>query len=123
MIALIHRFPSRVCLPAFGFLLLYAGVAGAADLKPVQPFLKAHCYDCHDGNSAKGGLDLEARHRPDQARPAVQVGADLRPRRPERDATPKKAKAAEPQKPAFLASLNVPLTQASAGQRTRSSVG
>jgi hypothetical protein len=36
-------------------------LAGAALLlKPIEPFLKAHCYDCHSGADAEAGLDLES---------------------------------------------------------------
>ena len=27
---------------------------------PIEPFLEAHCYDCHSGADAEAGLDLES---------------------------------------------------------------
>ena len=117
MTASVNRSLSGSILRAFGVLLFLAGIASAADLKPIQPFLQAHCYDCHDGNSAKGGLDLEKLDA-DLTKPgplAKWVRIYDRVAKGEMP-PPKKAKAAEPQKPAFLASLNTSLTQASAGQ-------
>jgi len=40
--------------------LTLATVAAAAAPAEVQPFLKAHCAECHDAEMKKGGLDLEA---------------------------------------------------------------
>lgn len=39
--------------------LLAAATASAAPPPSLLPFLKEHCYDCHDGESKKGGLDLD----------------------------------------------------------------
>src|SRR5947209_6831812 len=36
--------------------LLVAAFSGAA--ASVRPFLERHCFDCHDSDSRKGGLDL-----------------------------------------------------------------
>jgi hypothetical protein len=39
----------------------FAGPAAPADpLAKVQPMFDKHCYDCHDADAKKGGLDLEA---------------------------------------------------------------
>ena len=40
-----------------GVLALFANVASAAI---PTPFLEQHCYDCHDSETKKGGLDLTA---------------------------------------------------------------
>ncbi|MEI6236089.1 MAG: DUF1592 domain-containing protein [Planctomycetota bacterium] len=41
-------------------LLLTASTAFAAQPAAFGPFLKAHCIDCHDADTKKGGLDLTA---------------------------------------------------------------
>ena len=42
----------------FAYILLIAS-ASSAELK-LSTFLEAHCYDCHDDEKQKGGLDLTA---------------------------------------------------------------
>lgn len=40
------------------------GAAAAADFSaPLTTFFDAHCYECHDGSVAKGGLDLDTLSR------------------------------------------------------------
>lgn len=42
-------------------LLLSSGVASTADFSSdLLPFFERHCYECHDANLKKGGLDLDA---------------------------------------------------------------
>jgi len=41
-------------------LLLLAASAGAAPPAALAPFLETHCYECHDAEVRKGGLDLDA---------------------------------------------------------------
>ena len=44
-----------------GLFECLAGPAAAADpLAKVRPMFDEHCYDCHDADAKKGGLDLEA---------------------------------------------------------------
>ncbi|MEZ6112277.1 MAG: DUF1592 domain-containing protein [Pirellulaceae bacterium] len=38
--------------------LLASDRAAAADLRPVAPFIRQHCLDCHEGDAAEAGLDL-----------------------------------------------------------------
>lgn len=42
------------------FALLLATSAAAAPPAQMRPFLEQHCYECHDAEMKKGGLDLEA---------------------------------------------------------------
>ena len=53
---------ARILTASCVFSLIAFGSAGAVELDdtPIQPFLEAHCYECHDDLSAKGGLDLFA---------------------------------------------------------------
>ena len=37
--------------------LIYASGIAAAD--ELTPFLKAHCFDCHSGDTTEAGLNLE----------------------------------------------------------------
>ncbi len=39
-------------------LLASARTSLAADPPKLQPFLESHCYECHDADTKKGGLDL-----------------------------------------------------------------
>lgn len=59
----IHHLPSAIRLPGRAALailaLLAAGPLGATPASPIGAFLEKHCYDCHDGTTKKGGLDLE----------------------------------------------------------------
>ena len=50
----------------FAYILLIAS-ASSAELK-LSTFLEAHCYDCHDEEKQKGGLDLKAAARADLGR-------------------------------------------------------
>lgn len=106
--------------PAVGWtcvaaVICLAGVSHAAPTdKPIQTFLSNHCYDCHSGDNIKGGLDLsklgtdlsQVGTLAKWVRIHDRVAAGEMP--PER-----KAKAAEPHKPAFLAALSSTLTTAS----------
>ncbi|MCA9201447.1 MAG: DUF1587 domain-containing protein, partial [Planctomycetales bacterium] len=38
--------------------LLASDRVAAADLRPVAPFIRQHCLDCHEGDAAEAGLDL-----------------------------------------------------------------
>jgi mono/diheme cytochrome c family protein len=56
-------FPSRRLVAlALGLFVPASSALLAAPEAPVpaQPFLEAHCMDCHDSSSHKGGLDLDA---------------------------------------------------------------
>jgi hypothetical protein len=60
-----HPTPSLHC-SALRFLQVFllslslcAAVARAAPTNALAVFLETHCYDCHDGSTKKGGLDLE----------------------------------------------------------------
>ncbi len=41
-------------------ILAFTSAAAAVERAALQPFLDAHCTDCHDGDEKKGGLDLTA---------------------------------------------------------------
>jgi Protein of unknown function (DUF1592)/Protein of unknown function (DUF1588)/Protein of unknown function (DUF1587)/Protein of unknown function (DUF1585)/Protein of unknown function (DUF1595)/Planctomycete cytochrome C len=43
----------------FALFFFIATVASAAPPPALMPFLKSHCYDCHDADTKKGGLDLD----------------------------------------------------------------
>lgn len=69
-------FPDRRLIPcvalitALGsFPVFHGGFANDFTGK-LQPFLNKHCYECHDGQSAKGGLNLDEISR-DLSHPAV----------------------------------------------------
>jgi len=38
--------------------LIFPATLGAFDDKPLHGFFNSHCYQCHDDNDSKGGLDL-----------------------------------------------------------------
>jgi hypothetical protein len=44
----------------FSLLLLISSPLAAADLASSRGFLEAHCFECHDSDVQKGGLDLTA---------------------------------------------------------------
>ncbi len=44
-------------LAVLSFAVGFAGAAESSDV-PVRAFLKTHCQDCHEGESAEAGLDL-----------------------------------------------------------------
>ena len=47
--------------PIITLLCLATAVAGAAELGgKLEPMLERHCYECHDADTKKGGLDLTA---------------------------------------------------------------
>src|SRR5208337_1497001 len=46
---------------AITFVLFVSATSHAAELpKPARAFIVSHCTDCHDAESKKGGLNLEA---------------------------------------------------------------
>ena len=47
-------------LPLLFLTVLSAANLAAAPPASLRPFLQAHCYDCHDAEVQKGGLDLES---------------------------------------------------------------
>lgn len=47
-------------IPRTVLALFLATSAAAAPPEPLRPFLEQHCYECHDAEMKKGGLDLEA---------------------------------------------------------------
>lgn len=49
-----------VCLLAVGLVAMMAGDALAAVPNTLKPLVEAHCIECHDGDTKKGGLDLTA---------------------------------------------------------------
>jgi hypothetical protein len=102
---------------ASGPVAAHKPAATAADLKPIRPFLEAHCYDCHAGDNVKGNLDLEKldANLADPAALAKWVGVNDRVARGEMPPE-KKAKAADPHRPQFLATLGSKLTEASAAR-------
>jgi hypothetical protein len=96
-----------------------AGLLAADTPTLLQPFLKAHCFECHDSDTAKGGLDLttasfDLADRQVQAR-WVKVhdrvaSGEMPPAKKERpDAGAQKA---------FLAALSTPLIAADAKRET-----
>lgn len=100
-----------------GVVLSLAGVASAADLKAIQPFLEAHCYDCHSDGNAKGGLDFDKLDKDLTKVGTVSKWVRIHDRVARGEMPPpgkSAAKDAAPHKPAFLASLSSTLTQASA---------
>ncbi len=54
-----RRLASGAALAALA-LPLFAAAASAPAPGSLQPFLKTHCFDCHDADIKKGGLDLTA---------------------------------------------------------------
>jgi hypothetical protein len=44
-----------LALPIF----LFSSAVFAEDLAAIKPFLQTHCYDCHGGGAAEGGLELD----------------------------------------------------------------
>jgi mono/diheme cytochrome c family protein len=54
------RFRSRWLLPLAAILAMPSAPRGARAAAPEEAFLEAHCFDCHDGETRKGGLDLTA---------------------------------------------------------------
>src|SRR3954470_17074874 len=57
--ALRHRGGSKASVLGFS-LLLAAGINGSAAGKDLHPFLQKYCFECHDTETKKGGLDLTA---------------------------------------------------------------
>src|SRR4051812_8604705 len=57
-----HRKRETMKLSPTLLLLLCAALPLAASepMRPGEPFLEKYCYDCHDEESKKGGLDLTA---------------------------------------------------------------
>ena len=49
-------YPQILCI----LLQQDSDVASAADIKPLEGFLQAHCYDCHDADVQKAELNFEA---------------------------------------------------------------
>ena len=85
--------------------------------KPLDPFLKTHCADCHSGDEPSGGLDfskLGSLNDAEQRRRWVRVHDRVaKGEMPPADSP----KLAEATKKPFLAGLNVALTKADAGAR------
>lgn len=103
---------------AFVGMLAVAAPSARADLKAIQPFLENHCVTCHDGDDPKGGLDLEKLDTNLSNAGTLSKWVRLYDRVARGEMPPpgkSSAKAAEPNKPAFLASLGSSLSQASAG--------
>jgi hypothetical protein len=57
--ALRHRGGSKASVLGFS-LLLAAGTNGSAAGRDLHPFLQKYCFECHDNETKKGGLDLTA---------------------------------------------------------------
>jgi hypothetical protein len=88
------------------------------DPRPLQPFLKAHCADCHMDGTAKGGLDLD--RAPTDLRDAETLRRWVRLFDRVRDGEmppPKKDPSAPAGKDAFLSSLGGSLTRADLARR------
>ena len=92
--------------------------APGAELSPPQAFLEEHCFDCHDGKTKKGKLDLTALDfsRFNDAA-SLDLGVKIHDRVLAGEMPPeKKPRPAAAELRAFLASLRGPLT---AADRTR----
>ena len=87
--------------------------ASAFDRKSVEPFLEAHCYDCHDEDTQKGELNL-AELRFDAKSPgSLMRWVDVFDRVEAGEMPPeKKPRPAEDETKAFLAALNEPFIEA-----------
>jgi hypothetical protein len=88
------------------------------DPRPLQPFLKAHCADCHMDGSAKGGLDLDK--APADLRDAETLRKWVRMFDRVRDGEmppPGKGASTPEGKPAFLKTLGEALTRADLARR------
>ena len=88
------------------------------DPRPLQPFFRAYCADCHSEGTSKGGLDLgtlpadlgdaETLRRWIRVYDRVRSG-EMPP--------PKKARAADPERDAFLKELGAALTRGDLARR------
>lgn len=88
------------------------------DPRPLQPFLRKHCADCHLDGSAKGGLDLDK--APADLKDAETLRRWVRLFDRVRDGEmppPKKGSAAPAERDAFLKTLGDSLTRADLARR------
>jgi mono/diheme cytochrome c family protein len=100
-------------------LLVAALTSAGAEAGP-QAFLKAHCFECHDADSQKGGLNLAAL-KPDFAAKAAADTWEKVLDRVESGEMPPKKKARPPEKDrdAFLAAVGAQLTAADTQRHQR----
>lgn len=86
------------------------------DFQKIEGFLESHCFDCHDADMKKGGLDLDALGR-NLADPAAMAKWVRIHDRVQSGEMPPKKKPADADKSKFLAELGASLTGAHAKAR------
>ncbi len=105
--AVLARFTALVLGPCIGMAV------GADVPAPLQPFLKAHCFECHDSDTAKGNLDLTKATFDLSDRQAQARWVKVHDRVASGEMPPKKKERPEPAAAkAFLANLAQPLIAA-----------
>src|ERR1700722_17856568 len=105
---MIRKFTTARSCAFAAMALCFAGGAQATEIPaPARAFIEAHCVDCHDADSKKGNLDLDALS-PQLDDPASEARWILVHDRVERGEMPPKKKADPPppvERDAFLRSL------------------
>lgn len=100
------------------FALVGAQAHGSEFAREALPFLKQHCIECHDADTKKGGLDLEAL-KPDFAEPQIFAKWERVFDKIERGEMPpkKKPRPTEAEQKPAMAALRACLHEASAARQ------